>query len=268
MDLNKELKSYLNSKSQITAWPSKIKNQLQVLLYLSNKFDWAKNYTEKEVNELLEKYHTFKDPALLRRELYEKGFLDREANGNNYWKKGNQIPTSWESERLFVKDAKKEEIDDLQKIYDNCGYIGQWTGLDSKEDEPILTEFEHKNLPPQGIKELHRFQAIHLKKDEKIVGYFVFYHGFPEETSFWIAILAIHTDFQKNKFGQEVIEQLTKEVKKLGVYQNIGLSVGIKNWPALRFWINTGFNEIIKFTGDNVYNEKAFADLWLSQKLG
>jgi diamine N-acetyltransferase len=267
MDLLKELKPYLNSKSQITSWPSKPKKQLQVLLYLSDKFEWNKNYAEKEVNELLDKNHTFKDSALLRRELYENRFLNRETNGSSYWKEGNQIPLSWESENLLVRDTKKEELNELQVIYDNCDYIGKWTGLDNKKEQPMLAEFEHKHLPPKGLKELHRLQGIHFKKENKLIGYFVFYHGFPHRTSFWIAVLAIHTDFQKNKFGQEVMEQLTKEIKNLSIYESIGLSVGIKNWPALRFWINTGFNEIIKFTGDKIYSEKAFADLWLSKKL-
>src|SRR3989344_5763894 len=110
MDLLKELKPYLNSESQITSWPSKPKKQLQVLLYLSDKFEWNKNYTEKEVNEQLDKNHTFKDSALLRRELYEKRFLNRETNGSNYWKEGNQISRSWESEHLLVRDAVEEDI--------------------------------------------------------------------------------------------------------------------------------------------------------------
>ena len=95
----------------------------------------------------------------------------------------------------------------------------------------------------------------------------MFYHGFPDTPTLWIAILAIHTDYQGKKFGQEVVLGLMEEARKLSNYTRLGLTVGIKNWPALRFWINNGFTEIIKLNGDKVYGEKAFADLWLAQDI-
>ncbi|MBI2049255.1 MAG: DUF2087 domain-containing protein [Parcubacteria group bacterium] len=52
-------------------------------------YEQGKIYTEKEVNELLERFHTFEDPALLRRELYEKGLLGRKHDGSEYWKADN-----------------------------------------------------------------------------------------------------------------------------------------------------------------------------------
>jgi hypothetical protein len=39
------------------------------------------------VNAILGDYHTFNDPALLRRELIMKDLLDRTPDGNKYWKK-------------------------------------------------------------------------------------------------------------------------------------------------------------------------------------
>jgi hypothetical protein len=55
------------------------------LNYLLSKFDPTRLYTEKEVNTLLNEYHTFGDPALLRRELFDRGLLDRIPNGSAYW---------------------------------------------------------------------------------------------------------------------------------------------------------------------------------------
>ena len=71
----------------IERWPSRKKknNQLLVLEYLFEKFDTEKKYTEKEVNELLNQYHSFGDPAMLRRELFEKKMLRRTLDGRAYW---------------------------------------------------------------------------------------------------------------------------------------------------------------------------------------
>lgn len=179
----------------------------------------------------------------------------------------NQIPSTWSAKNLVISDASENEIDELQFVYDNCSYIGEWTGLVSKDEHPMLTEFEHKNLPPNGVAENHRLQSIKLKESNKIVGYFVLYHGFPEEKTFWIAVLAIHKDYQGKKFGQEVVKQLIEEVKNLNSYKNIGLTVGLKNWPAIRFWFGVGFNKIIAFKGDKTYSGKTFADLWLGQDI-
>ena len=85
-EISDKLKNYLNEKNQVKAWPGKEKNQLLVLQFLATKFEAGKFYTEKEVNEILNSFHTFTDPALLRRELFIKHLLDRELDGSKYWK--------------------------------------------------------------------------------------------------------------------------------------------------------------------------------------
>lgn len=179
----------------------------------------------------------------------------------------NQLQNRWETSNLLVEDSTQAEIQNLQAIYDNCGYIGEWTGIEGEKPDYMQEEFDHKHLPPEGKEEFHRLQSIKLKADNKIIGYTVLYHGFPDEKTLWIAILAIHTDYQGRHFGEEYVAGLVEEAKKLQGYEQIGLSVGVKNWPALRFWINNGFTTILKFNGDKIHSDKTFADLWLAQDL-
>lgn len=87
-----DINNYLDEKGLVKVWPAKDKNQQQILELLASKFEASKFYTEKEVNEILNQHHTFADPALLRRELYMKHFLDREPNGSKYWKMSNGNP--------------------------------------------------------------------------------------------------------------------------------------------------------------------------------
>jgi len=51
-----------------------------------------RDYTEKEINEVVNTRTCFKDPATLRRELYNKYLLDREADGSRY-RKHEGIPS-------------------------------------------------------------------------------------------------------------------------------------------------------------------------------
>lgn len=78
------LKNFLDEKGCLTAFPSKRKMKLYALVYLAKKFEAERIYTEKEVNELLSLWHTFGDPATLRRELYTHRFLNRSADGREY----------------------------------------------------------------------------------------------------------------------------------------------------------------------------------------
>ncbi len=80
------LKKYLDKEGKVIIYPSKSKNKMLILEYLASKFDSQRNYTEKEVNETLKQYHTFNDWALLRRDLFDAGFLGRSSNGSVYWK--------------------------------------------------------------------------------------------------------------------------------------------------------------------------------------
>jgi ribosomal protein S18 acetylase RimI-like enzyme len=179
----------------------------------------------------------------------------------------HQIPSQWNAKRLVIQDSIKDEVDQLQVVYDKCNYIGKWTGAKDISRHPMLSEFNHQDLPPKGLAKFHRLQSIRIKASGKLIGYVISYHGFPNNQTFWIASLAIHPKFQKNQFGQELVMHLSKEVTKLKAYKAIGLSVGIKNWPALRFWIKAGFNSIGGFNGAKYCTEKTFATIWLKKKL-
>lgn len=78
-----------DAEGKLKLWPTKRAKQILVLQYLADKFEFDCKYTEKEVNQILNKWHKFNDPALLRRELIEIKFLCRTENGRQYWKEAN-----------------------------------------------------------------------------------------------------------------------------------------------------------------------------------
>jgi hypothetical protein len=72
-----ELRSFFNEKEQIIAMPAKRKKLLLAVYYLSDKIEPGRDYTESEINDLLDGWTTFHDPAILRRELYNTCLLER-----------------------------------------------------------------------------------------------------------------------------------------------------------------------------------------------
>ena len=65
--------------------PSKEKKKLIILQHILKRFEIGKQYSEKEVNNILKTVHT--DYVSLRRHLIEYGFMDRNDNGSSYWVK-------------------------------------------------------------------------------------------------------------------------------------------------------------------------------------
>jgi len=75
---------FLDREGRLRIYPSKRKDRLLVLAWLASHFDLGAEYTEKEVNARLNELHTFGDWALLRRELFDERFLDRDPDGTRY----------------------------------------------------------------------------------------------------------------------------------------------------------------------------------------
>jgi len=80
-----EIRSFLDDEGKLHHYPAKFKRQIFALLYLASKFTPGVRYTEKEVNQILNQWHTFEDWAMLRRDLYDRRFLNREPDGSCYW---------------------------------------------------------------------------------------------------------------------------------------------------------------------------------------
>ena len=84
MELTHILRNFLDRDGKLTAFPAKRKMKIYCLFYLAQKFESEKDYTEQEINNVLLDWHTFADPATLRRELYDYRFLDRSRDGKVY----------------------------------------------------------------------------------------------------------------------------------------------------------------------------------------
>ncbi len=87
MELQNSLKGYINESGKFDRFPGKRQKIKQALMlqHLAAKFDVGKNYTEKEVNDILNQHHTFNDPATLRRLMFGSGLINRTLDGKDYW---------------------------------------------------------------------------------------------------------------------------------------------------------------------------------------
>jgi hypothetical protein len=57
-----------------------------VLRWLIAKFEPARDYSEREINDVLDAWHAFGDHTRLRRELCDAGMPSRTDDGARYWR--------------------------------------------------------------------------------------------------------------------------------------------------------------------------------------
>ena len=83
-DVRKVLKSFLNADGSLKQIPPQGNKLMIVLNFIVDAFAYDTNYTEKEVNSILRRFHV--DTAALRRYLVDNGLMDRESDGTRYWR--------------------------------------------------------------------------------------------------------------------------------------------------------------------------------------
>ena len=83
-DVRKVLRNYLKEDGTLKQIPQQESKLLIILNFIVDAFAYDTNYTEKEVNTILRRFHV--DTAALRRYLVDNALMARESNGSRYWR--------------------------------------------------------------------------------------------------------------------------------------------------------------------------------------
>ena len=76
--------SFIDYDGKLITMPAKKKRQLYAIWYIASKIDSGKTYTEREINEVINSLTVFKDPATVRRQMYDRFLLDRSPDCKQY----------------------------------------------------------------------------------------------------------------------------------------------------------------------------------------
>ncbi|MEN4013844.1 MAG: metalloregulator ArsR/SmtB family transcription factor [Chloroflexota bacterium] len=82
----KVIQNFIDSEGRIKSLPAQEKKFQVLLRYVARSFEAQRRYSEKEVNQILARYH--EDIASLRRGLIEYRIMTREGDGREYWLTG------------------------------------------------------------------------------------------------------------------------------------------------------------------------------------
>lgn len=183
------------------------------------------------------------------------------------------LPENWGTDRLMVRDATMVDVPHLRSVFNACSYLGAWDNTFYEETEEAFVQLvaksgglNHSGLNHDG-KEIFKMQSVFLRGGENIIGYFHLFHDAPMPRRVWISMFVVHPHFQKNRYGSELAYGIWNQFRKLGDYDAIWLKVCLKNWPALRFWIDMGWRTIVHYEGDIVHADDTMAAIVLEKKL-
>ena len=88
---------FLDDTGKIARIPVPNRTKIPVLGYLAGKFEADRIYSEKEVNAVIDAWHTFGDYFILRRLLVDYNFLARTPDGAKYW-----VVSNGEEEKAII----------------------------------------------------------------------------------------------------------------------------------------------------------------------
>ncbi len=141
----KEIKGYLDH-GKLSAYPTKRKKQIVALAWISEHIPSDRTYSEKEFNALLSELHSFGDPALLRRELFDHYIIRRSIEGKEY-----------------MLDPNRPSLEELLLKY--CGIEAE----EKKNDDSMPMVLDGSELSSSEIESAAEFRnEIHKEALERI----------------------------------------------------------------------------------------------------
>jgi hypothetical protein len=82
--LEKVLRDYVRPDGSLKEIPGQLKKRIIIYEHIAKHFEMGRHYTEKEVNEILKRFHP--DVVSIRRDLFDLGFINRKEDGSDYWR--------------------------------------------------------------------------------------------------------------------------------------------------------------------------------------
>lgn len=178
-----------------------------------------------------------------------------------------QIKETFDTERLIISDVTYNDLSRLDAV---CSSWKDkvWIEGEAFPDNYIDECWRNGDLPPSphATKENYRLKKIVLKSNKEVIGFFDLYYGFPSESCIYMSIFLIDSDYQKMHYAKEVVSQLIYEGQQT-IYEKLTIGVQLKNWKALKFWINAGFKSIRGYYGDEILSDSTFAIIGLDVDL-
>ncbi|MCP5197043.1 MAG: GNAT family N-acetyltransferase [Gammaproteobacteria bacterium] len=178
----------------------------------------------------------------------------------------NLLASLWELSRCRLVEAREHDLPVVATVLAENRTVFPLLGPENDLERLALSVLRHDKLPPNGHSAHENSFLIRNKSDDELLGLLSVYRGHPMTETLYIGHFFLRPRWQRRGIGREVTAELERRAGRAG-YQEIRVVVGLRNWPALRFWIALNYDHIIKVVGDLECREHTYADIELAKSL-
>lgn len=119
-----------------------------------------------------------------------------------------------------------------------------------------------QDLPPGGHARHER--SFLVWREDRPIGFLSVYGGYPTSRSLYIGSLFLVPVAQRGGHGKALVDFLENAARAHG-FCELRAAIGLRNWPALRFWHRCGFDRVTRVSGDETYGQGKFAVIELTR---
>lgn len=206
------------------------------------------------------------------RELYLRlGFSVIGETETHYWmrKEGQPrdfLPEHWETSRCILTKVDESVLAAVQQVFSENRETLELLGDNESAADEALGYVRYEGLPPGGLHWREQRFLIRDMENRDAVGILSCYFGYPTPATMFIGSLFLRPICQRRGFGHEIVADLEQRAASIG-FSEARAGVGLKNWPALRFWTGCGYSRITKIKGDPEFSAASLANVELLKDL-
>jgi hypothetical protein len=164
------------------------------------------------------------------------------------------MKATYKSDRLTFAIANDSDLEEMQLVFNSCAYIEKWAGGEVVNAHRLFRgEIKPEDLPIQNLK------IFKITEDDSVIGCLVIFFEYPLSDVLYLGGLYILQERQSSGYGKETVKTLFANFQGY----RFRLIASLKNWKALKFWIDLGFNKVTGYFGDLEHSESTFAEIEL-----
>jgi len=178
----------------------------------------------------------------------------------------NLLTSIWGTKHCRLIEAREHDLPVIATILAENRGVFPLLGPERDLERLALNVLRHDKLPPSGHSAHENSFLIRNKSDDELIGLLSVYRGYPTTGALYISHFFLRPRWQRRGIGREVMAELEQRAARAG-YQEVHITVGLRNWPALRFWIALNYDRITKVVGDLECQEHTYADIELAKSI-
>jgi GNAT superfamily N-acetyltransferase len=174
------------------------------------------------------------------------------------------LPVRWSAGPVRLVEATPADEPRVAAVYEDLADLLPLLG-EQGPGEVARAEVRHRHLPPGGDARNERTFRVD-DTDGRTVGVLSVYGGYPSPATIYIGSLFLVKARQRGGDGRRIVRALERRAADAG-YRETRAAVGLRNWPALRFWTRVGYTRVTNVAGDAEFGEGRHAVIELARRL-